>query len=86
MKSKISKTEAKKEIEEFFSGVKNKTPKEIAKVKRLAMKYNIPLKEKRKLFCKKCLVAYSDKEKVRIKNNQKIITCSSCNYISRWKL
>jgi len=86
MKSKFSKTESKKEIEEFFLGIKNKTPKEVKKIKRLAMKYNIPLKERRKLFCKKCLVVYSGKEKTRIKKGKKIITCSGCGYISRWKL
>ena len=86
MKSKLSKSEAKKEVEKFFIEIKNKTPGEIKKMKRLAMKHNIPLKEKRKLFCKKCLVAYSGKEKVRIKNNQKIIICSGCDYVGRWKL
>ncbi|MFH1643422.1 MAG: hypothetical protein ABH967_02205, partial [Patescibacteria group bacterium] len=86
MKSKISKTEVRNKIEKFFSNIKNKTPKEIKKIKRLAMKYKVPLKEKRKLFCKKCLVAYSGKEKVRIKNNHKIITCSGCKYVSKWKL
>jgi len=41
------------------------------------------LKEKRKLFCKKCLKPYSGKEKVRIKNKVKTITCENCGYISR---
>ena len=86
MKSKLSKTEVKKEVEEFFKNIKNKSSKKIKKIKRLAMKHNIPLKEKRKLFCKKCLVAYSGREKVRIKKGNKIITCSGCDYVGRWKL
>jgi len=86
MKSRISKSEAKKEIEKFFLEIEKKTPEEIKKIKRFAMKYNIPLKEKRKLFCGKCLVAYSGKEKVRIQKGKKIIACSGCNYVSRWKL
>lgn len=85
MKSKLSKTEAKKEIEEFFLEIQNKNPKEIKKIKRLAMRYNIPLKEKRKLFCKKCLAAFSGKEKIRIKDNKKRIECENCGYLSRWK-
>jgi len=85
MKSKLSKTETKKEIKEFFLDIKNKSPKEIKKIKRLTMKHNIPLKEKRKLFCGKCLVPYRN-PKIRIKNKVKSITCLSCGYISRWKL
>ena len=45
---KISKTQAKEIIENFFKNIKNKTPKEIKKIKKLAMRKNIPLKEKRK--------------------------------------
>jgi len=95
----FSKTEAKKQIQEFFKNIKNKTPrlsqvrssssesqaKEIKKIKKLAMKYNLPLKEKRKLFCKKCFTPYIN-PKIRIKNKKKIITCKECGYISRWKI
>ena len=85
MKSRISKSKVKKEIEEFFLNIKNKTPKEIKKIKKLAMKYNLPMKEKRKLFCKKCLVIYKN-PRIRIKNKMKIITCKDCGYVTRWKL
>jgi RNase P subunit RPR2 len=86
MKKTIPKEQAKKEIEKFFLNVKNKTPKEIKKIKRFAMAYNLPLKEKRKLFCKKCLTPYSGDEKIRIKNKIKSIECKNCNYINRWKI
>lgn len=86
MKKKVSKKQAKEQINEFFRDIKNKKPKEIKKIKRLAMAYNLPLKEKRKLFCKKCLTPYSSSEKVRIKNKTKIIKCKNCGYASRWKL
>jgi len=86
MKFNLSKTQASEKIEKFFSDIKNKTPKEIKKIKRLAMKHNLPLKEKRKLFCKKCYVSFSGKEKTRIKKGKKIIVCSGCGYVSRWKL
>jgi RNase P subunit RPR2 len=85
MKKKISKIEAIKEIEEFFSEIKDKTPKEIKKIKRLAMRYKIPLKEKRKQFCKKCLSPYIN-PKVRIKKGIKTVECKNCSYISRYKI
>jgi RNase P subunit RPR2 len=83
---KDSKTGSKLKIESFFAEIKSKTPKEIKKMKKLAMSNNISLKEKRKLFCKKCLVPYSGKEKVRINNKVKTIVCEKCNSISRWKV
>jgi len=85
MAKKISKSEAREEIEEFFKNVEGKTPKQIKKIKRLAMKHNIPLKEKRKLFCKNCLNPYRV-PKIRIKDKMKIIMCKNCGYVSRWKL
>ena len=86
MKSKISKTELTKEIKKFFSDIKNKSPKEIKKIKKSAMNQNIPLREKRKLFCKYCLNSYSGKEKIRINNKIKNIECLNCKKISRWKI
>jgi RNase P subunit RPR2 len=84
MKEKLSKTEAKKEIEEFFDNIKNKTPKQIKKVKKLAMKHSIKLGNLRKKFCKKC---YSPDLKVKsIKNKFKTTECKNCGYISRWKI
>lgn len=81
---KLSKTEAEKEIKEFFENIKNKTPKQIKKIKRLAMRHNIKLKEKRKLFCKKC---YSTKLKtLGIKNKIKKVKCETCGNIIRWKI
>ena len=85
MKKKFSKSEVKQQIEKFFKEIKNKSPKQIKKIKRLAMSYNLPLKEKRKLFCKKCLIAYKTPS-IRIKNDIISMTCENCGYISRWKL
>ena len=82
---KSSKTEIKKQIEDFFLNIQKKTPKEIRKIKRLAMSKNIPLKEKRKLFCKKCYAPYKN-PKIRVKNKIKSVVCSNCGYISRWKV
>lgn len=85
MKNKVSKTETKKQIQEFFLNIKNKSPNEVKKIKRLAMSQNVPLKKLRKKFCKKCLVPYKN-PKIRIKNKMKIITCENCDYINRWKI
>ena len=82
---KISKPQIQKDIQEFFINIKEKTPQEIKKIKRLAMKDNIALKELRKTFCKKCLNPYNN-PKIRIKNKIKTIVCNNCNYISRYKL
>ncbi len=81
---KLSKTEAESEIREFFSNIENKTPKQIQKVKRLAMSHNIQLKELRKKFCKKC---YSPNLKVRdIKNGKKSVECRNCRSVMSWKI
>ena len=81
---KLSKTEAVKEVEEFFKDVKNKTSKEIKKIKKLAMRYNIKLGEKRKKFCKKC---FSSKLKIiGVKNKIKKVKCEDCGNVSGWKI
>ncbi len=85
MKIKLSKTEAQKQIQEFFSNIKNKTPREIKKIKKLAMSYNIKLGEKKKLFCKKCYEPYKN-SKIRIKKKIKSIVCKECGHVSRWKM
>lgn len=85
MKIKLSKTEAQKQIESFFSDVKNKTSNEVKKIKRLAMRYNIKLGEKRKLFCKKCYDPYKTFS-IKIKNDSITITCGKCENKSRWKI
>ncbi len=82
---KLSKTEAKEQIQKFLKDIKDKTPKEIKKIKKLSMKYNIPLKDLRKTFCKKCFSPYKN-SKTRIKNKIKSITCENCEYVSRWKI
>jgi len=82
---KLSRTEARQKIREFFQDTREGIPKDVKKIKRLAMSYNIPLKKKRKKFCKKCLTLYKN-PKIRIKNKMKTITCENCGYVSRWKI
>ncbi|MBI2448828.1 hypothetical protein HYV49_00870 [Candidatus Pacearchaeota archaeon] len=83
--SKKGKKEAEHKIEEFFADIKGKTPKEVRKIKKLAMSYNIKLKEKRKAFCKKCLTPFII-PKIRIKKGMKIIICDKCGAVSRWRM
>ena len=81
---KLSKTEAKEEIVEFFDKIKDKSQKEIKKIKKLAMKHSIKLGDLRKKFCKKC---DSSNLKIKsIKKKTKTIKCENCGYISRWKI
>ena len=82
----ISKKDAEKMIVDFFLDIKSKTSKELKKIKSLAMNKKIPLKEKRKLFCKKCLTPYSGNEKIRIKKGMKSVECLKCKKINRWKI
>ena len=79
------KAEAEKKIDDFFMKIKTKSPKEIGKIKKLAMSHNFSLGDKRKAFCKKCFNPYKN-PKVRIKNKLKSLTCEKCGYVSRWKI
>jgi RNase P subunit RPR2 len=49
------------------------------------MGQNMPLKEKRKTFCKKCLNPYKN-PKTRIKRGIKSVTCEKCGFVARWKI
>lgn len=85
MTKKISKSEAKNLINEFFKNVQSKKSKDIKKIRKIAMKHNIPLGKKRKRFCKSCLAPYKN-PKIRIKKGIKVVTCKECGYTSRWKI
>ncbi len=84
MKKSLSKKEAEKLIEEFFRHIKEKTPKEVRKIKKLAMSHNIKLGEKRKLFCKECYHPFVEPS-IRIKNDFITLTCEKCESKARWK-
>jgi len=82
---KVSKTESEKQIKDFFVNIKNKTPMEIKKIKKLAMKQNIKLGKLKKTFCKKCYSVYKT-PLIRIKNKIKSVGCENCGYINRFKI
>lgn len=82
---KLSKDETKKKVQEFFSNINDKNLKGVKKIKKLVMRNNIPLKELRKKFCKKCFTPYKN-PKIRIKGGIKLVTCRKCGHVSRWKV
>jgi len=84
-KKEFSKTEAKEKINNFFINLKQKSPLEVKKVKKIAMRKKISLKEYKKLFCKKCLTPYH-LPKIRIKNKMKVVECENCGKRTRWRV
>lgn len=60
----------------------------IKEIIELAKRNRFPLKEKRKLFCKKCLSYFfvGKNCQIRIKNKVKSVKCLSCRNISRYHL
>ena len=84
MKTSLTRKEAEKKINGFFSDIDGRAAKEVRKMKRLAMHYKIKLGDKRKLFCKYCYNVL--RGRIRIKNKLKSVVCSSCGKVSRWKL
>ncbi|MEI6849569.1 MAG: hypothetical protein WCK29_00880 [archaeon] len=78
-----SKSEAQKEIDEFFKK-ESFTSDEVRKIKRLAMKYKIKLHLQRKQFCKKCLSQL--KGKISVSKDSKTVICSNCNYKNKFRI
>ena len=83
MHSQLSKSEAEQKIKEFFEKSEF-TPEELKKIKRLAMKFKIKLKEKRKKFCKKCFSQL--RGKIRISKTHKTIECEKCGFKNKFKV
>lgn len=85
MKKSILKTEAERNIKDFFENIISKSQNDVKKIKRLAMSYKIKLGGKKKLFCKKCLTPYKQSQ-TRIKSDVKSVICKKCGFTSRWKI
>ena len=82
---KLSKQEIQEKIQEIFSS--NPSPKQIKKIKKLAMSKNIKLGNLRKKFCKKCYSFFNtENSEIKIKKPYRIIKCRKCGYLSRWKI
>lgn len=82
----LLKLEAEKKIKNFFENLENKKPREIKKIKKLAMHYNIKLGNSKKKFCKKCFSLFPKNAEIRIKKKMKIVKCENCGFVSRWRL
>lgn len=83
MKTSLNKTQAKEKIESFFQ--KERFSKEdMKKIKRIAMKFRIPLKQYKKLFCKKCLSHL--KGSIRISKTHKTIICDNCSFRNKFRM
>jgi RNase P subunit RPR2 len=83
MNTKLSKTEAQNKISSFFEK-SDFSPEQLKKIKRLAMKFNIKLGEKRKLFCKSCLHPLAGK--IQISKTHKVIECKYCGYKNKIRI
>ena len=83
MKREITKKEAENKIKDFFSS-SDFSPIGLKKIIKLANKYGIRLKEKRRLFCKSCLSPL--RGKVRISKTHKTVLCSSCRKTNKFRI
>lgn len=83
MKKEMNKTEAKAKIEKFFSN-QDFSPEQLRKIKNLAMKFNIKLGDKRKLFCKKCLSPLAGR--LTITKTHKTVECSECKFRNKLRI
>ena len=83
MKPDLTKNQAEQKIHNFFQKLFF-TSEEIKKIKRLAMKSNIKLKDYRKNFCKKCLAQL--KGKIRVSKTHKTVECQDCGYKNKFKI
>ena len=81
MKKTMSRVEARRRIGEFFQR-EDFRAEEVRKIKRLAMKYRVPLREYRRLFCKQCFSRLRGKTRVNWKD--KTIVCGICGYLNRF--
>ena len=86
MAKKKDKEKVKEGIKEFFEDTKNKTPREVRKIKKDAMSINYKLGTERKKFCRGCYGIFPTDIKVRIKEGMKVVKCDKCGKVSKWKI
>ena len=83
MKARLIKKEDEEKINDFFKK-DNFDSEEMKKIKKLAMKFNIKLGERRKNFCKKCLSKLEGK--IIIGRERKMVTCKNCGFKNRFRV
>ena len=80
----ISKEEAKDYVKRVFSK-ERLVKEEVLKARKLCLKYRIPLKPYKSLFCKNCLTDLRNGS-VRVSKNYKAVTCVNCKSISKFRI
>lgn len=80
----FSKKEAIDKIEEYFSKNDHDSEK-TKKIKKLAMRHRISLKDYRKKFCKKCYFDLNS-GKIRVSKEYKYVECFNCKKRNTWKI
>ncbi len=80
---KSERQAAKDSINDFFSK-EHFTKDEMRKIRNLAMKYRLPLKENRKKFCRFCLSQL--KGSTRINSGFKTVVCEQCGKPNRFRI
>lgn len=80
----VSKEEAKEYIRKVFAREKL-VKEEVLKARKLCLKYRIPLKPYKSLFCKGCLTDLRNGS-VRVSKNYKTITCANCKKVSKFRI
>lgn len=80
---KMSKSEAQEKIKSFFEK-ESFSSEEMKKIRRLAMKHKIRLKDHKKMFCNHCLSPL--KGKIRVTATHKTIVCEFCKKPNRFKI
>ena len=81
MKTNLSKSQAEEKIKSFFQ--EDFSSEEMNKIKRLAMKFKISLRDYKKDFCKSCLSPL--KGKIKITKTHKTTTCA-CGFKNKIKI
>ncbi|MBS3073691.1 hypothetical protein J4465_02755 [Candidatus Pacearchaeota archaeon] len=82
-----------KKIDGLFSEIskdqnQTKIKKAIQEIIEIAKRNSLPLRERRKLFCRKCLSYFfiGKNCQIKINKNIKAVKCLNCGNISRFKL
>lgn len=79
----MSKTEANKKIQEFFSK-ESFSAEELMKIRRIAMQFGIKLGKYRQKYCQNCLSQL--KGATRVSKTHKTVTCANCGEKNKFKI
>lgn len=80
---------AKERIGILFDEAAKTTKKDLQKrymklAKKIGMRYNVRLEERKKKFCKHCFYYFGSETRRRLKNGKLVIVCPGCKKITRY--